>query len=147
MRAILQKVTEASVTIENEVTAKIGPGLLVLLGICRDDTEKDIEFILNKLLNLRVLPGEGGTFDRSITETAGEILIVSQFTLYGETKKGRRPDFALAMAPAAAKVCYEKFVENLISKLPERVKTGVFQAHMQVQSINDGPITLFVDSK
>lgn len=127
------------------MTGAIGPGLLVLLGIARGDTEKEVEYLVEKVLHIRVFPDAEGKMNLSVEQARGSILVVSQFTLYGDCRKGRRPSFDLAASPADAEYLYKYFVSTARkSNLP--VETGVFQASMQVQLLNDGPVTLICDS-
>jgi len=146
MRAVIQRVKSASVYVDGQLSGKIGKGLLVLVGVAKGDDEKDVSFMASKLPDLRIFEDTSGKFNLSLGETGGEILIVSQFTLYGDCSKGRRPSFTEAEEPTAAKNLYER----LISKLKEQgipVQTGEFQAKMEVHLINDGPVTLLLDSK
>jgi len=143
---VLQRVKKASVWIKGEEISKIGKGLLLFVGITRDDTEKDIEYIVKKVINLRIFSDENNNLNLSLLDIEGELLVVSQFTLLGDTKKGRRPSFSKAMPPDEAKVFYNKLVgEFKKSKLV--VKEGVFQEMMEVKLINEGPVTILVDSK
>ena len=146
MRALLQRVTEARVTVNETVTGEIGPGLLVLLGVSKLDTEADAEFVAQKVLNLRIFEDEKGKMNRSILDTAGAMLVVSQFTLYGDCRKGRRPSFDDAAPAEQARALYEYFVEAT-RRAGLRVETGIFQAHMAVSLVNDGPVTLIVESR
>ena len=146
MRALLQRVTEARVTVDGAVTGEIGAGLLVLLGVSKPDTEADAEFMAQKVLNLRIFEDEQGKMNRSVLETGGGLLVVSQFTLYGDCRKGRRPSFDDAAPAAQAKALYEHFVEAA-RRSGLRVETGIFQAHMVVTLTNDGPVTLLVESR
>ncbi len=146
MRVVIQRVKSAEVHAEGERLGKIGKGLLVFVGVGRGDGEGDISFLASKIPDLRIFEDNAGKFNLSLKETGGEVLIVSQFTLYGECRKGRRPSFTEAEEPALAKPMYERF----ISKLKEEgvpVQTGEFQAKMEVHLINDGPVTLLLDSK
>ena len=145
MRALIQRVTEASVVVEGEEVGVIGPGLLVLLGIARDDEEADARYLVDKIINLRVFADAQNRFNRSLRETGGELLLVSQFTLYADTRKGRRPDFNQAAHPQEAQRLYQHTVE-LFQQEGIRVATGRFQEHMQVRLQNDGPVTLLLDS-
>jgi D-aminoacyl-tRNA deacylase len=146
MRALLQRVTEARVTVDRAVVGEIGAGLLVLLGVSKLDTEADAEFLAAKVLNLRIFADEEGKMNRSILATGGGLLVVSQFTLYGDCRKGRRPSFDDAAPAEQARALYEHFVA--IARRSElRVETGVFQADMAVSLINDGPVTLIVESR
>jgi len=145
MRAVIQRVKEAKVKIKNEMVGQIGKGLLVLLGIKDGDTEKDTRFLAEKILNLRIFPDKQGKMNLSLLDAKGEILIVSQFTLYGDCKKGRRPSFLEAAPPETAKTLYEKFI-NEIKKSGLKTQTGKFGAFMEVELINDGPVTLILES-
>jgi len=145
MRAVIQRVKKASVTAEGICTGEIGRGLLVLLGIAKDDNEKDIDWMVEKIVNLRIFEREDGKFDGSLLDAGGALLVVSQFTLYGDCSKGRRPSFSSAMDSGKARSVFEAFVERSKSRV-ERVETGVFQAHMDVMLVNDGPVTLIMDS-
>ncbi|MDE0033138.1 MAG: D-aminoacyl-tRNA deacylase [Deltaproteobacteria bacterium] len=146
MRILLQRVEHASVSVDDETVAAIGPGLCVFLGVGREDTEHDSAFLADKLLNLRIFPDEAGKFDRSVTDIGGEILVVSQFTLYGDTRKGRRPSLTKAAVPEDAERLYRDFVERLTVPGGPRVCTGTFQAYMKVSLVNDGPVTFLIDS-
>jgi D-tyrosyl-tRNA(Tyr) deacylase len=146
VRAVLQRVRQASVTVDDHVVAAIGPGLLVLVGVATGDAEADLVYVSSKVSGLRVFPDEAGKMNRSVSDVGGEVLVVSQFTLLGDVRKGRRPAFDEAEAPERAKGMYELFLERLRSA-GLRVASGVFQAHMQVGLINDGPVTVLVDSR
>ena len=145
MRAILQRVTQAQVKVEGAVVGEIGVGLLILLGVTTPDTAGDARFLADKILNLRIFADEAGKMNRSILEVQGELLVVSQFTLYGDCRKGRRPSFDAAAPPGQARELYETFVE-IARGSGLRVATGVFQAHMEVSLVNDGPVTILLDS-
>jgi D-tyrosyl-tRNA(Tyr) deacylase len=146
MRAVIQRVSEASVRVDGGVVGRIGPGLLVLLGVGRDDTENDADYLAEKTLNLRIFPDEAGQMNRSVTEVGGGLLVVSQFTLYGDARRGRRPGYSAAADPGDANRLYERFVARLRpSGLP--LATGVFRAMMDVALVNQGPVTLLLDSK
>ena len=145
MRMVIQRVKEARVMVDGQVTGEIGGGLLVFLGIARTDTEKEAGFLLDKLIGLRIFTDENGKMNRSIADVAGYLLIVSQFTLYGDCRKGRRPSFDTVAPPDRARFLYDYFVEAA-RKTSVRVATGVFQASMQVHLVNDGPVTIIVDS-
>lgn len=145
MRAVIQRVSEARVTVEGSVLGEIGPGLLALLGVAKPDTPADAEFLAEKILNLRVFPDEAGKMNRSLLDMGGALLVVSQFTLYGDCRKGRRPSFDDAAPAELARPLYEHFIE-VARKSGLRVETGVFQAHMNVSLVNDGPVTLLVES-
>ncbi len=145
MRAVVQRVRESRVEVKNRVVGQIGPGLLILLGVGQDDTLKDCEYLANKIAHLRIFSDEKGFMNLSLLDTVGEALVVSQFTLWGDCRKGRRPSFVKAAPPEAARELYEYFVKSLKETgLP--VATGRFQEMMDVHLINDGPITLMLDS-
>jgi D-tyrosyl-tRNA(Tyr) deacylase len=145
MRVVIQRVKQARVEVAGEVTGAIGLGLLVLLGIARTDSEKDADYLVEKLVHLRVFPDTAGKMNLSVGEAGGSLLLVSQFTLYGDCRKGRRPSFDLAASPPLAADLYKYFADRARkSGIP--VATGVFQALMQVSLINDGPVTLICDS-
>ena len=146
MRVVLQRVKQASVTVNGELAGAIGPGLAVLVGVHRDDTPEDAEYLAGKVVHLRVFPDDGGRMNRSLLECGGELLVISQFTLYGDCRKGRRPDFTEAAAPDQARNLYHCFVQQLRARVPNQVTTGVFQAHMELSLTNDGPVTLVCDS-
>jgi D-tyrosyl-tRNA(Tyr) deacylase len=145
MRAVIQRVSEARVTVAGSVLGEIGPGLLALLGVAKLDTPADAEFLAEKILNLRVFPDEAGKMNRSLLDVTGALLVISQFTLYGDCRKGRRPSFDDAAPAEQARPLYEHFVE-VARRSGVRVETGVFQAHMEVSLVNDGPVTLLVES-
>jgi D-aminoacyl-tRNA deacylase len=146
MRAVVQRVTSARVRVGDRVTGAIGRGLLVLVGIARDDTSTDTAYLTSKIRDMRVFAGdEGKPMDRSLADTGGELLVVSQFTLYGDMRKGRRPSFDAAAPPAAARELYEQLVRELRAT-GLTVATGEFQAAMQVELVNDGPVTILIDS-
>jgi len=145
MRAVIQRVSEASVHVNGECTGQIGHGLAVFLGIATDDRQRDADYLSEKIIGLRIFPDENGKFARSVQEVKGSILIVSQFTLYGDCRKGRRPSFTAAAGVDKALPLYEYFVTTLRQKnMP--VATGRFQAAMAVHLVNDGPVTLIIDS-
>ncbi|HEX4004324.1 MAG TPA: D-aminoacyl-tRNA deacylase [Candidatus Acidoferrales bacterium] len=145
MRIVLQRVTRARVTIEGRVTGEIGPGLVALMAVGREDSSSTAASMAEKIVNLRIFNDEQGKMNHSLLDTAGAILAVSQFTLYGDARGGRRPSFILAAPPQQGKALYEEFVAALRS-LGVRVETGVFQAHMSVELANDGPVTILLDS-
>jgi D-tyrosyl-tRNA(Tyr) deacylase len=146
VKAVIQRVTRAGVTVEQEQVAAIGSGLLVFLGVSRHDSESDADYLLDKIVNLRIFPDDEGKMNRSVADADGALLVVSQFTLYGDCRKGRRPSFDQAAPPEKARALYEYFVSQARAKgFP--VETGVFQAHMSVELVNDGPVTLLVESK
>lgn len=147
MRVLIQRVKRAEVAIGGEVHSAIGGGMLVLVGIEAADTEEDIEWLTGKICNLRIFNDEEGVMNRSVLETGGEILAVSQFTLMARTKKGNRPSYIDAAKPEISVPLYEKFVKALGEELQKEIKTGVFGADMQVELVNDGPVTIWMDSK
>jgi D-aminoacyl-tRNA deacylase len=146
MRAVVQRVNSASVSVDGNVTGEIGQGLLILLGVARDDEEKDAAYLADKIVNLRIFADDEGKMNRSLLETGGAMLAVSQFTLYSDTRKGRRPSFIEAAPPEKANALYEYFVGRARS-FGVKVETGVFQAMMKVSLTNDGPVTILLDSK
>lgn len=147
MRTLLQRVTEASVTIDGTCTARIGTGLLVLVGIEEADTAEDIAWLTGKIARMRIFPDETGVMNRSITDIGGEALVVSQFTLHASTKKGNRPSYIRAARPEQAIPLYEAFIQSLEKELGKPVATGCFGADMKVALVNDGPVTIWIDSK
>ncbi|GAB4202522.1 MAG: D-aminoacyl-tRNA deacylase [Bacteroidia bacterium] len=147
MRCLIQRVQESKVIVENKITGQINLGLLVFLAIGKDDTEKDIEWMSKKIVNLRIFNDDNGKMNKSILDVNGELLIVSQFTLYGDAQKGNRPSFAESAAPEKAKHYYELFIQQCEQLLNKKVQTGIFAADMKVHLINDGPVTIWIDSK
>ena len=145
MKVVIQRVKEARVKIENEIVGEIGKGLLVLLGVKGGDSEKDIKYLAEKILNLRIFPDEQGKMNRSLLEIKAEILIVPQFTLYGDCKKGKRPSFARAAPSKIAEKLYQEFVKE-IKKSGLKTETGKFGTLMQVELVNDGPVTLILET-
>ena len=146
MRAVLQRVKEASVRVDGQVVGQIGRGLLVLLGVGTGDAEPDADFLVDKVLNLRIFPDEAGAMNRSLALIAGELLVVSQFTLYGDARKGRRPSFIDAAPPEEAHRLYRYYVDKARAS-GLRVEEGVFKAMMDVSLLNDGPVTILLDSR
>ena len=144
MRAVIQRVAEARVTVGGKIVGQIGPGLCILLGVSRDDGEANANALADKIKNLRIFPDQQGKMNRSVLDSAGELLVVSQFTLYGDCRKGNRPSFTDAAAPAEAERLYEYFSQRLRAA-GIQVANGQFQAHMQVALINDGPVTLVLE--
>ena len=147
MKVVIQRCLEASVTIDGQVHASIGKGLMILVGIQEDDTDEDIEWLTGKICNLRIFNDENGVMNRSVQEIGGEILIVSQFTLMARTKKGNRPSYIDAAKPEISIPLYEKFVKSMGEEMKKEMKTGAFGADMQIGLINDGPVTILIDSK
>lgn len=145
MRAVVQRVTQASVTVQEETVGLIGKGLLVLLGVADDDDPQDADWMAAKIVNLRVFEDEAGKMNRSLLDEQGEILVVSQFTLYGDCRKGRRPSFVKAAAPEKGEALYLRFVEQ-VRKQDVTIATGRFRSRMAVTLVNDGPVTLLVES-
>lgn len=146
MRAVVQRVLESSVTVDARVTGKIGKGLLVLLGVSESDTEQDADYLAEKIAGLRCFADDDSKFNLSLQEVGGSVLAVSQFTLFGDCRKGKRPSFTEAARPELAIPLYERFVER-VRALGIEVQTGEFGAHMDVHLVNDGPVTLMLDSK
>jgi D-tyrosyl-tRNA(Tyr) deacylase len=145
MRAVIQRVSEAKVEVEGKIIGQIGRGLLVYLGVAKEDAETDAQFMAEKLANLRIFSDDAGKMNRSVIDIGGGVLLVSQFTLYGDCRKGRRPGFDAAGEPTMAKRLYEKVAE-LIAASDVPVEKGSFGAHMHVTSVNDGPVTFLLDS-
>jgi D-tyrosyl-tRNA(Tyr) deacylase len=145
MRVVLQRVTQARVAVAGDITGEIGAGLLALLGVAKNDSEADADFLVEKIVNLRIFADEDQKMNRSLLDSGGALLVVSQFTLYGDCRKGRRPSFDLAAPAEQARSLYEYFVTKA-QETGIRVETGVFQASMAVSLINDGPVTLLLES-
>jgi D-tyrosyl-tRNA(Tyr) deacylase len=145
MRLVIQRVTEASVTVSGSTVGSIGRGLVVLIGIAKDDTESDADYLIDKVLGLRIFPDADGKMNLNVKDAGGALLLISQFTLYGDCTRGRRPSFDQAAPPGRAAVLYNHFVETA-EKRGVGTAAGVFQAHMQVSLINDGPVTILMDS-
>ncbi|HKC62536.1 MAG TPA: D-aminoacyl-tRNA deacylase [Pyrinomonadaceae bacterium] len=146
MRAVLQRVTRARVIVEGEIVGEIESGLVVLLGIANDDTEQDVKYLAEKVAALRVFEDAEGRMNLSVVETGGALLIVSQFTLYGDVRRGRRPSWTEAAPPEIAEPMYESFVAET-RQLVGRVATGSFRRMMQLELVNDGPVTILLDSR
>jgi D-aminoacyl-tRNA deacylase len=144
MKAVVQRVSKASVTVEGAVVGSIGRGLVVLIGFSQKDTPQDIAPMVEKILNLRIFEDDQGKMNHSLLDVSGEILLVSQFTLLGDTRKGRRPNFMDAAPPEVAQKLYHEFIQE-IERQKVKIQTGRFQAHMEVQIYNDGPVTLIVE--
>ena len=147
MRAIIQRTREASVTIDGKTVAQIAHGLLVLVGIENEDTQADIEWLSNKIVNLRIFSDANGIMNNSILSADGDLILVSQFTLHASTKKGNRPSYIKAAKPDVAIPIYEQFKRQLERDLGKEIQTGIFGADMKVQLLNDGPVTIFIDTK
>jgi D-tyrosyl-tRNA(Tyr) deacylase len=147
MRAVIQRVSQASVTIEGQLVSEIASGLLVLLGIMDSDTTEDIQWLSNKLTNLRIFNDADGVMNTSLKDSNGSAIVVSQFTLYAQTKKGNRPSYIKAAKPEIAKPLYEQFVKQFEADLGQSIQTDAFGADMKVALINDGPVTIVMDSK
>lgn len=146
MRAVVQRVHEASVAVDGKITGKINKGLLVLLGVGEEDDDKDLDYLVEKIVGLRIFQDENDKMNLSLLDVGGELLVVSQFTLYGDVRKGKRPSFSTSARPDVGNIYYEKF----ISKTREQgitTETGVFGAHMDVSLVNNGPVTILLDSK
>lgn len=147
MRVIIQRVTKASVTINSNKVAQIDDGLLILLGIIPEDTQEDINWLCKKIVNLRIFNDSNGVMNTSLLDTGGDVIVVSQFTLHASTKKGNRPSYIRAAKPDTAIPLYELFVKQLETDLGKSVQTGEFGADMKVELLNDGPVTITIDSK
>jgi D-tyrosyl-tRNA(Tyr) deacylase len=146
MKALLQRVTAAQVTVEGEVVGKIGHGLVVFIGVASEDTTDDIDYLVRKIVELRIFEDASGKFNLSILDVSGELLLVSQFTLLANTRRGRRPGFTDAAPPEIAEKLFNQFVEQ-VKLTGLKVETGIFQAHMHVEINNDGPVTIMIDSR
>ena len=146
MRAVVQRVKNSSVTADNEIIGRIDKGLLVLLGVAKEDTVSDADYLANKIVNLRIFEDENAKMNRSLSSIGGKMLVVSQFTLLGDCRKGRRPSFIAAAGPQKAAELYENFVQQ-VRRLGITVETGRFQAMMEVALVNDGPVTLILESR
>ena len=145
MRAVVQRVSRAKVTVSAEVCGEIGPGLLVLLGVGSEDTQADADYLVDKIVGLRIFEDEGGKMNLSVADAKGALLVVSQFTLYGDVRRGKRPSFDAAARPQIARELYEYFVAQVRAK-GLRCETGRFQEMMQVELVNEGPVTILLDS-
>lgn len=147
MRTVIQRVSKASVTVDGNIVSSIGHGLLVLLGIEDADGTDDIDWLAQKIANLRIFNDEAGVMNRSVMDTRGDVIVVSQFTLHALTKKGNRPSYIKASKPEVAIPMYEEFVDKLEAILGKKVGTGIFGADMKVELLNDGPVTIIIDTK
>ena len=147
MKVVIQRVTEAKITIDRKETKQISSGLLVLLGIVDEDTQDDIDWLINKLIHLRIFNDEEGIMNKSVIDIGGDILVVSQFTLHASTKKGNRPSYIKASKPEVAIPLYNNFLGTLSTKFQGNIETGRFGADMQISLINDGPVTIIIDTK
>jgi len=145
MRALIQRVKSASVTVENEIISSINNGILLFVALHADDTNKDFDYIINKTINLRIFENKEGNFDKSLLDLNLDLLIVSQFTLYGDTRKGRRPSFTRSMPVSQARLYFKEFIKRF-ENVYSNIKTGKFQAMMDVSLVNDGPVTIMIDS-
>jgi len=147
MKVVIQRVSKANVNVDREITGEIGNGLLVLLGIEDADTDEDIQWLSNKIVNLRVFNDEHGVMNKSVIDVKGSILLISQFTLHASTKKGNRPSYIKASKPDFAIPMYEKMIKQLEADLGKEIQTGIFGADMKVELLNDGPVTIVIDTK
>jgi D-aminoacyl-tRNA deacylase len=147
MKIVLQRVSSASVTIDNKIVAEIQKGLLVLIGIEDEDNQEDTDWLVSKIVNLRIFPDENEVMNLSIKDIDGEIIVVSQFTLHASTKKGNRPSYIKASKPEIAVPTYENFVQKLQFEFGKKIQTGIFGTDMKVSLVNDGPVTIIIDSK
>lgn len=147
MKVVLQRVKEASVTVNNQVVAQIDQGLLILVGIVEEDTQEDINWLVNKVLNCRIFSDENDVMNKSVKDCDGDVIVVSQFTLHASTKKGNRPSYIKAAKPDVAIPLYESFVKTCEADLQKPIQTGQFGADMKVALVNDGPVTIIIDSK
>lgn len=147
MRVVIQRVSKANVKVDGKISGEIAEGLLVLLGIEDADNDEDIQWLSNKIVNLRIFNDENGVMNRSVIEIGGNILLVSQFTLHASTKKGNRPSYMKASKPEFAIPMYEKMIKQLEADLSKKIQTGVFGADMKIELLNDGPVTIVIDTK
>lgn len=146
MRAVVQRVSSASVEVKGELVGKVSKGLLVFLGVGEEDEENDLDYLCNKIIGLRIFEDEEDRMNLSVQDIDGEILVISQFTLYGDVRKGKRPSFTKSAHPEIAEKLYEKFIEK-IKDQGIHTEKGIFGAHMEVSLVNDGPVTILIDSK
>jgi len=147
LRAVVQRVKRSSVMVENETTGEIQAGLNVLLGVEEGDGEEDVDYLADKIVNLRIFEDDSGRMNLSALDTGGDLLVVSQFTLLGDCRKGRRPNFTRASSPDQSEILYKRFCDKVREKYGLKVQTGVFKEYMEVEIVNDGPVTLLLDSK
>jgi len=147
MRAVIQRVTQASCKVDDQLTGEIGKGFLVLLGIENEDTNEDLEWLAQKIVNMRIFGDENDQMNKSLADIDGNILLISQFTLYASTKKGNRPGFTRAARPDKAIPMYEEMIEKLTSLLNKKIQCGIFGADMKISLLNDGPVTIIIDTK
>jgi D-aminoacyl-tRNA deacylase len=147
MRIVLQRVKRAHVKVENNIVGQINNGLVVLVGVAADDTNSDIDWLATKLIQMRIFNDSDGKMNRSIIEINGDLLVVSQFTLFASTKKGNRPSFTKSASPEMGKSLYEAFVLKCAALLNKKIETGIFGAHMEIELVNDGPVTISIDTK
>ena len=147
MKVVIQRVSRANVKVDGKVTGETGDGLLILLGIEDADTDEDIQWLSNKIVNLRIFNDEAGVMNKSVLDVEGNILLVSQFTLHASTKKGNRPSYIKASKPEFAVPTYEKMISQLENDLGKKIQTGIFGADMKVELLNDGPVTIVIDTK
>jgi len=147
MRAVVQRVKRAEVRVEGRITGRIEKGIMVLLGVGEDDENKDLEYMADKIMKLRIFEDDNDKMNLSVRDVGGNVLVVSQFTLYGDCRKGNRPSYSTAARPEKAKEYYDRFIEYISNKYNIKVESGIFQASMEVDFINDGPVTLMLDSK
>ncbi|RKR81533.1 D-tyrosyl-tRNA(Tyr) deacylase [Mucilaginibacter gracilis] len=147
MRAVIQRVSRATCTVDGKITGEIGTGLLILLGVADDDTNDDLEWLAQKIVNMRIFGDENGLMNKALTDVNGNILLISQFTLFAQTKKGNRPSFIRAARPDKAIPMYEQMITTLQKLLNKTIATGIFAADMKVELLNDGPVTIVMDTK
>lgn len=147
MKAVIQRVANAQVTVDEKIVGKIEKGLLILLGIGKDDSDEDIDYLVRKIIHLRIFNDTDSKMNLSLKDIDGDVLIISQFTLYADTKKGNRPSYIQAAQPIIAKNLYEKFLHDFEKEFDKKIQEGIFGADMKVELLNDGPVTILIDSK
>jgi D-aminoacyl-tRNA deacylase len=147
MRAVIQRVTEATCKVEGNITGSIDKGLMILLGVAADDTDEDLQWLAQKIAGMRIFSDEAGLMNKSITDIGGRILLISQFTLFAQTKKGNRPSFIRAAKPDMAIPMYEQMIKTLAELTSTKIETGIFGADMKISLVNDGPVTIILDTK